>query len=67
MKLTWHEDGSLILSSQNGQARISRTPPDARVVPLRPWALEINGTLQGTYDTDVAAVTKGKEILARKP
>jgi len=67
MEITRHEDRSLALTSQNGSARISRTPPDAREPPLRSWTLGINGTVHDTYDTEEEAIAAAKEILAHKP
>jgi hypothetical protein len=66
-RVTRPEDGSLPLTNEHGTARISRTPPDARVPLLRPWTLEINETVKDTCDIEEQAITEAKEILAWKP
>lgn len=67
MKTTRHKDGSVTLTTPNGTATISPTPPGAKEPPIRPWTLEINLTVQDTYDTPEEAITEAKEILALKP
>ena len=67
MKITRHKDGSVTLTSSNGTATISRTPPGVKEPPLREWTLEINGKVHDTYDTPEEAINAAKEILALKP
>lgn len=60
--ITRHIDGSLTLTFPNGEARISKTPRDAKQSPLRDWTLEINGKVHDTYDTEEEAINAAREI-----